>query len=192
MPTYRYKNKGVSLMLLQQAVPGTPTISGTAPDMYSDITVDSQYKPDLDDYMASRGFDYDSQDPANVAVVKPLHGSAVDADGLGHLHVIRKSFAATGAGADDVTVYSANAPFAFRVVDCHLLIDTAVALTTATLRDATGGGGSALSSALDTGGTGVSRNDGQVTGTVAANGSLVLRRSNGNTVGELIVAIQRI
>jgi hypothetical protein len=114
-----------------------------------------------------------------------------DADGLSHLLVIRKAFVATGAAADDVTLYNATAPFAFRVIDVLLFVSTAVGGTTATLRDATGGGGAALSDALATNTTGTKRRDFTSTGTVAAGGTLSLRRTNGNTVGELVVLIRR-
>lgn len=190
--TYRYTNLGIDQGDLRNCVPGDPTVDMRIPDSVVDVTVDDSSKPDLDAYMATIGFSYLSQDPGSSALLRVVHDAVVDSDGLGHQHVIRKSFAATGAGADDVVVYNANAPLDFRVVDCHLLLSTIVALSTATLRDASGGGGNALSSDLITAVAGTVRNNGQATGTVAAGGTLALRRSSGNTVGELIVTIQRI
>ncbi len=128
-----------------------------------------------------------------AGIASPLHTAVVDADGLGVASVIRKSFAAAAAGtADDVTIYSANAPFAFRILDAFVLVETNIGGSTLTLRSATAGGGSALSDALDSATTGVKRNEAITsTPTVAANGTLVVRRSDRGVAGEVVLLIQR-
>lgn len=116
-----------------------------------------------------------------------------DADGLGSCQVIRKAFAAGAGGApDDVTIYNANAPFLFRVVDVKVLISTNVGGATVTLRDAAAGAGNALSDALDAATTGTKRDAAlTATGTVAEGGSLILRRSDSGVAGEIVVLIER-
>jgi hypothetical protein len=107
--------------------------------------------------------------------------------------VIRKAFTAGGGGsADDVTIYSANAPFTFRIVESYAYVSTGVAVATLTLRNATGGGGSALSDAFAATTTGVKYNSAlTATSTISASGTLVLRRSDNGVAGEVIVAIQK-
>lgn len=119
--------------------------------------------------------------------------AVVDGAGLGAAAVIRKAFVAGGGGApDDVAIYTTNAPFGFRVLDVFVLIGTAIALSTVTLRDTAGGGGAALSDALDSATTGVKRNAAlTATGTIALNGSLVLRRSDNGVAGEVVILIQK-
>lgn len=122
--------------------------------------------------------------------------ATADADGLSQLAVIRQAFAAGGGGVpDDVVIYNANAPFGFRVLDAQVLVATTVLASTVQLRDATGGGGSALSDAFDSATAGRKRDTGvagaNATPTVAANGTLVLRRSDSGVAGELIVTLRR-
>lgn len=107
--------------------------------------------------------------------------------------LVRKAFTALTTGtADDVTVLNAIAPWAARIVDCWAVVTTAVGASTLTLRTAAAGGGSALSSALDSGTTGVKRNNATAaTGTIAANGSLYLRRSDRAVAGEVYVLLLR-
>lgn len=100
----------------------------------------------------------------------------------------RTAFSAGAAGAaDDVTVYSASAPFAFRIINVEVLIATAILATTVTLRDTSGGGGAVLSSALSSAATGTVRNNDTVTRTVASGGSVFLRRSDRGVAGEVII-----
>ena len=110
----------------------------------------------------------------------------------GVLWINRTTFAAGAAGtADDVTIYNASAPFAFRIVDAYVLISTAIALSTVQLRDTSGGGGAALSSALTSATAGTIRNNDTATPTVASGGSVFLRRSDRGVAGEVIVVAVR-
>lgn len=108
-------------------------------------------------------------------------------------YVIRQAFAAgIGAVADDVVIYNANAPFALRILDAQVLVKTAVALSTATLRNATGGGGSALSDDFDTTAAARVRDTGaavQETQVIPLGGTLVLRRSKNTVAGEVSLTI---
>ena len=105
---------------------------------------------------------------------------------------IRVAFAAGGGGsADDVTIYAAAAPFAFRIIDVTVLVATAVGGSTAQLRDTTGGGGATLSSSLSTAATGTVRNADTATRTVASAGSVYLRRSDNGVAGEIIIKAVR-
>ncbi len=128
-----------------------------------------------------------------AATLTPIKDAVVDADGLGQMQVIRKAFTAAGPGvADDVTIYSANAPFGFRVVDVWVNIATAISGKTVTLRDAATGGGNALSDAISGTSTGVVRNTAlTATRSIAANGSLIIRRSDNGLAGEMFIAIQK-
>lgn len=114
------------------------------------------------------------------------------ADNAGVQFVIRVPFTAAAAGtADDVTIYSAAAPFAFRIVDVHVHISTAISATTVQLRDTSGGGGAVLSSSLSSAATGVVRNADTATRTVAAAGSVFLRRSDRGVAGEVVITAVR-
>lgn len=100
--------------------------------------------------------------------------------------------------ADDVTVWNANAPFAMRILDATLRVSTAVGGSTAALRTASGGGGSvvlpdpgAATQTFSTATTGPHDDVAVATATVAANGSLFLRRSDRSAVGELILTCIR-
>jgi hypothetical protein len=121
--------------------------------------------------------------PSNLAAVAGNSGAAFC------LHV---PLTATGGPADDVTIFVANAPFAFRILDVWVLVSTLQLLSNVTLRSATGGGGSALSSALQTTLTGTVRNNDTVTRTVTQGGSLYARRTTGSIVGELVILGVRI
>lgn len=120
--------------------------------------------------------------PAKLSVLASSAGPGV---------VIFAAFAAGAGGApDDVTVFSTNAPFAFRVLKTLPYVTTAVALASVQARSATAGGGSALSSlfAAD-----VATEDPIITTpiaattTVAANGSLFIRRSDSGIAGEFVL-----
>lgn len=106
---------------------------------------------------------------------------------------LRNTFAAGGGGAaDDVILLNANAPFAFRILDCWLETSAAVVGASVTLRNATGGGGAAVSSALSAAaGNTTSRNSVGVTSTIAINGSLVARRSDSAVAGTIVVLCAR-
>jgi hypothetical protein len=119
-------------------------------------------------------------------------GNAASAVQIGAEFTIRKTFAALVTGqADDVTLYAAAAPFKFRILDVVAKVSAAVALSTLTLRTATGGGGSALSSDLSSATTGTKRDDATASATVAAAGSVYLRRSDRAVAGEVIITCVR-
>ena len=123
----------------------------------------------------------------DAATITPAKLAVVAAN-VGATFAIRVTFAAgTPGSADDVTIYSGDAPFAFRILDVTLLTSTLIALSTAQLRDTAGGGGAALSSAMTTAVVGTARNNDTATPTVAANGSVFLRRSDQGVAGEVII-----
>lgn len=128
--------------------------------------------------------------PAALAVAP--RNLAVSASNIAVPFSIRVSCTAgTPGSADDVTIYNANAPFAFRILDVIWLDSTAIALSTVQLRDTSGGGGAALSSALTAAVTGTARNNDTATRTVAANGSVFLRRSDRGVAGEILIVAVR-
>lgn len=125
-----------------------------------------------------------------AGVVAPANLKVVTSN-IAVLFLIRVAFAAGGAPAtpDDVTVFSASAPFAFRIVDVRLIVSTAIALSTAQLRSASGGGGAALSSSFVTAVAGEAALSASwtATTTVALNGSVFLRRSDQTIAGEVLI-----
>jgi hypothetical protein len=81
-----------------------------------------------------------------------------------------------------------------RLLDAQLLVKTPVALSTATLRSATGGGGSALSDAFDTTAAVRVRDAGaavQESPVIPIGGTLVLRRSKNTVAGEVILFVTK-
>lgn len=116
--------------------------------------------------------------------------TAVIASGIANTFAIYSSFVAgAGGSADDVTVYNANAPFAFRILKTHVYISTAVGASSIQARSASAGGGSALSSlfAADVATESpVITTPITATTTVAANGSLFIRRSDSGIAGEFV------
>jgi hypothetical protein len=60
----------------------------------------------------------------------------------------------TGAAGDDV-VFNANAPFAFRIIACGVVVSTGVAASTVQWRSASGGGGNTFSLTMSTATTGL-------------------------------------
>jgi hypothetical protein len=121
------------------------------------------------------------------AIISPIK-LAIETSNIAAIFSIRVTCAAgTPGSADDVTIYNANAPFAFLILDCHWLDSTAIALSTVQLRDTAGGGGAALSSALTAAATGTARNNDTQTRAVAANGSVFLRRSDRGAAGEIVI-----
>lgn len=106
--------------------------------------------------------------------------------------VITQAMTAGAAGtADDVTIYDATAPFAFRILDVWALYSAAVIGSTIQLRSATGGGGSARSSVLTSAATGTQRNNDTATQTVGSSGSLYIRRSDRAVAGRIMVLAVR-
>ena len=99
--------------------------------------------------------------------------------------VVYVSYAAgAGGSADDVTVFNASAPFAFRILEAWQVTATAVALATVQARSASGGAGSALTTAMLASVTGKTSDNSTATTTVAASGSVFLRRSDSGVAGE--------
>lgn len=93
---------------------------------------------------------------------------------------------------DDVTIFNANAPFAFEIMDVQLVTSTNISMSTCTLRTAAAGGGTAVSDALSSGSTGIARNSAKTdTPAIAKGGSLFLRRSDRAVAGELIIRVMR-
>lgn len=132
-----------------------------------------------------------SQAGAIIRDVAPI-SLAVVASNIAIPFVIYVAFAAGGGAADDVTVYAAAAPFAFRIIDVTVIIATPVLLSSVQLRDATGGGGAVLSSSLSTSiAPNTVRNDDTTTRTVPLGGSVYLRRSTGSVAGELVITAIR-
>lgn len=124
------------------------------------------------------------------------NNSPPDNAGLSSLSIIRKEFAAGAGGSpDDITIYSSNAPFKFRVVDTHVLISTTIALATIQLRDATAGAGNVLSDAFVATAVGRFRDTAlgisNVTKTINANGTLIIRRSDNGIAGEVLIFIRK-
>lgn len=98
-------------------------------------------------------------------------------------------FAAGGGGAaDDVILVNANLPVGFRILDVLLDVATAVVGSSCQLRTATGGGGGTVSAVLSSAATGGQRNSVIATNTIAALGTLVLRRSDSGVAGSIIVS----
>lgn len=115
-------------------------------------------------------------------------GSDAFADGLVYHHVFA---AGAGGSADDITLVSAATPFAMRVLEVITVTTTGVMAATCTLRTATGGAGTALSSAMAAASAGRTSSTLSTTTEVAAGSSLVLRRSDSGIAGEVIIRVLR-
>jgi len=154
----------------------------------------------LDEFMGSFGFTFDANAGKDGIRVRSPDGTDKDikVDDAGNVFVggfpvpgiivIRVPLVAGTPGTpDDVVIYNANSP-ALRILDTVFYVSASVALATVTLRDATGGGGNALSDAFATSTVGVRRNVSlTATGTIAINGTLVLRRSDRGVAGEAVI-----
>lgn len=120
-----------------------------------------------------------------------------DAAGLGGVITRAYPYEADVAGARDITL-STSFPFAAKILDFMVMVETAGA-GAVQLRSATAGGGNALSQALSQAaagrvrddGTGITAGDGIVP-TIAKGSTLVAREAVGTTAGTLIVTFQRI
>ena len=64
MPTYRYRAISLDASELARKVPGAPVLGLTGPDQFVDIVAPAGSKADLDEYMTSQGYSYDSTNPA--------------------------------------------------------------------------------------------------------------------------------
>lgn len=106
--------------------------------------------------------------------------------------IIYVSFAAGTPGtADDVTVFSSTAPFNFRILESWLVTGTAIGSSTVQARTATGGLGSALSTAMSSTVAGKTSDNSTATVTVASGGSVFLRRSDRGVAGEFFAMCVR-
>jgi len=74
MPVYRYKLSGPVLSDLAKQVGGPPTVAGFGPSAYVDITSGALVKEDLDDFMASSGYEYVEESPTDT----PAEASGVE------------------------------------------------------------------------------------------------------------------
>lgn len=66
MPVYRYQLNLFDPVDAANKVPGSLVAGASAPPIYKDITAPSGSKPDLDEYMASKGFSFVSTDPVTT------------------------------------------------------------------------------------------------------------------------------
>lgn len=117
-----------------------------------------------------------------------LVGDTTTGASSGDLLVYRYVFAAGTAGtADDVTVVS-GLPNKIQVLDVTLRVSTLIGGSTCTLRDAVGGAGNALSSALSSATVALVRDAlTSVAPVVPAGGGLYLRRSDRGVAGSVVV-----
>ena len=122
-----------------------------------------------------------------------IAGGGVLETGIARCEVIHKPFlAGVGGAADDVVIYTANAPYAFDIIDVIAKVSTLINPSTIQLRDTAAGAGAALSDALVSTTTGVKRNATATTSSaVARNGTLILRRSDSGVAGSIDIVILR-
>ena len=125
--------------------------------------------------------------PANLSVAT---GAATTAAEAGIPFVLRSIFTAGTPGtAGDISIYTANAPFKFRVVDAFCIVTTGIAAKYITLRTATAAGGTAVTSAMSAATSGSLVRNALTTAsqTIAAGGSLVIRLDDIGLAGEVFV-----
>ena len=117
------------------------------------------------------------------------HQAVAAAQVLGEEIVFRGTWNAPGAGAQDVVLYAAGAmPVKCRILDTIVKTSNAGAGSgTATVRSATAGGGSAGSSAISTAAIGTARDALGASVVFVTGGGLVVRLTDGTTVGEVII-----
>ena len=122
------------------------------------------------------------------------NASSSSATGIGVPFVIYKNVTAgAGGSADDVMIYTADAPFKFRVLDAWAIVTT-VAGTTLDVRSATAAGGTKMTGTIATGTAGTFRAAGTTptsSSTIAADGSLVLRRGDSGFAGHVFIMCMR-
>lgn len=53
---YRYESLALNVLELQNNVPGMPTVAVITVPITIDVTVDEQWKQDLDDYLTVKGW----------------------------------------------------------------------------------------------------------------------------------------
>lgn len=110
----------------------------------------------------------------------------------GSLFTVYVSYAAGAGGApDDVTIYSTTVPFNFRILEAWQVTLTAVAASTVQARTASGGLGTALTTAISSVVAGKTSDNSTATTTVASGGSIFLRRSDSGIAGEFFLLCTR-
>jgi hypothetical protein len=77
MPVYRYKFLGLDERDLQRRVQGGSILDGIGPGVFVDVEVPTQFLDDLNDYMSSVGYAYDSTDPTNTPEERAISEIAV-------------------------------------------------------------------------------------------------------------------
>lgn len=112
----------------------------------------------------------------------------------GFMVALHVDFSAADGGIDDVTVLAPGSyPYKIRVFESDLVVFTAKPGSNATVRDTTGGGGNALSGALDTSIAAVSwdtRNfDSRTVDLRVGDAGIYLRRSDSAVAGELFMHV---
>lgn len=110
------------------------------------------------------------------------------------VEVIKVAYTAgTTGAADDITIF-AGLPYAVEILDAVLFVTTAASGETITLRTATGGTGTALSSAMSVASAVKVRDAGTSAGlpSVAKGGNIYGRRSDRATAGTAVVYLRRV
>lgn len=163
--------------------------SANSSGAHADITAVAASDAVLRESGSTIGFGTIAAGGLSDAIISPIKLATLTSS-VGAVFTIYASFAAGAGGSpDDVTVYNANAPFAFRILKTLPYVTTAVAASTLEARDTSGGGGAALSSLFD---ADVQTEDPAIntpisaSTTVAANGSLFIRRSDSGIAGEMV------
>lgn len=125
------------------------------------------------------------------AGVTPDALAAENASGFAPAQVLRVSFVAGTPGtADDVAIV-ASAPYGFRILDAWADVSTGIGASTVQLRSATGGGGTALSSALASATVSTARTSSGSSHAVASGGTVFLRRTDRGVAGEVFMLVCR-
>ena len=119
--------------------------------------------------------------------------SALDTNTEAPLYILSRGYNSASETAQDITIYSANSP-AMEIVDVWLDPSTAEgAAMTFTLRDAAGGIGNAISSALDANSTSIQRTTSVASNILVGNSTLVIRTSGavGTAIGTFHIMAKR-
>lgn len=139
--------------------------------------------------------------------VPPSVGNQTTVDGVVATHngievplakeplVLSVPFAALAPGvADDVIIYSTDAPYDFKILNAFVYVTTSIALATLQLRSALNNGGVALSDLWVATTVGIKVNIALPVSepTVLAGRTLTLRRSDRGIAGEVVISLLRI
>lgn len=148
----------------------------------------AQFSADLAAGRVSLTVDADDSSPLPDAP-----SDVLDSDnGLFQPYTFELAFAAgAGGAADDVTLLE-DVPFACKVVDAFVKVATGNGTDTLTLRDTAGGGGTALSSAMNMGGSDtLSRSALGSSPALAAGDTIYGRRSDSAIAGTVYLTVVR-